>query len=65
MLYLFIVVERIVIAIVLEKINGDLLQPSRIRYNFISLSVKFSYCSFILERIDFWCHTVYYGTPKP
>ena len=32
---------------------------------FISLSVRCVYLSFILERIYFWFHVVYCGTPKP
>ena len=54
-----------IIAIALEKLNVDLLQPSRIRYGSISLSVRFDYFSCILGNIDFWYHIVYCGTPKP
>ena len=57
--------EKIIIAIALEKLNGDLLQPSGIRYDSISLNVIFAYYSCILGKIDFWFQSVCCGTPKP
>ena len=66
MLSLFDVVEnKIIIAISLEKLSRDLLQSFGIRYDSISLSVRFDYFSWVSGKIDFWCHTVYFGTPKP
>ena len=43
--------EKIVIAIALEKLKRDLLQPYGIRYDSISLSVRFAYCLTYWERV--------------
>ena len=65
MLVLFVVVERKLLAQVgLEKLNGDLLQPSGIRYDSMSLSVRYLVSLAYWERIDFLCLDVCCGTPQ-
>ena len=64
MLVLFAVVESKLLAQVgLEKVNGDLLQPSQIMYDSRSLSVICLVSLAYWEGIDFLCLTICFGTP--